>query len=159
LACQWFTVATGHLYGSGGHPLQDEEIAMTNALGFDALKGILGRRLDPLPDHRKPGRNTRYTIKEAALGAVASFTPQSPSFLADQQHLQQAQGRNHACTLVGVAQIPCHKQVCNLLAPLIPRDCNGMDLQGFEHHGWLRKLRVLSDQLLVTLEGPQDHAS
>ena len=54
---------------------------MTNALGFDALKGILERRLDQLPDHRKPGLNTRYTIKDAALGAFGIFHTQSPSFL------------------------------------------------------------------------------
>jgi hypothetical protein len=30
---------------------------MTNAFGFDAFKGILERRIDQLPDHRKPGRS------------------------------------------------------------------------------------------------------
>ena len=53
---------------------------MTNALGFAALKGILERRLDQLPDHRKPGRNTRDTIKDAAWGAFGIFHTPSPSF-------------------------------------------------------------------------------
>jgi hypothetical protein len=41
---------------------------MTNALDFDALKGILHRRVEQLPDHRKPGPNTRYTIQNGFFG-------------------------------------------------------------------------------------------
>ena len=39
---------------------------MTRPLGFDALKGILHRRMAQLPDHRKQGPNTRYAIPDAA---------------------------------------------------------------------------------------------
>jgi hypothetical protein len=42
---------------------------MPNPLGFDVLKGILHRRIAPLPDYRQKGPNTRYTIPDAALGA------------------------------------------------------------------------------------------
>ena len=79
-----------------------------------------------------------------------------------QHHLQQAKGRNNACTLFGVEQIPCNNQVRNLLDPLMPRDLNGVYLEVFEglaQHGWLRKFRVLSDQRLVALDGTQYHAS
>lgn len=93
---------------------------MTNALDFDALKGILHRRVDQLPDHRKEGPNTRYTIKDAALGAFGIFYTQSPSFLDDQHQLEQVKGENNACTLFGVEQIPCNNQVRNLLDPLMP---------------------------------------
>ena len=40
---------------------------MTKPLDFDDLKSILHRRIDQLPDHRKPEPNTRYTIKDAAF--------------------------------------------------------------------------------------------
>ena len=135
---------------------------MTNALGFDALKGILHRRINQLPDHRKPGPNTRYTIKDAALGAFGVFYTQSPSFLEYQRHLQQAKGQNNACTLFGVEQIPCNNQVRTLLDPLMPSHLNAVYLEvfeGLEHHGMLSPFRVLDHQLLVALDGTQYHSS
>ena len=95
---------------------------MPNAFGFDALKGILARRIDQLPDYRKPGLNTRYTVKDAALGAFGIFYTQSPSFVDDQRHLQQAKGHNNACPLLGVEQIPCNNQIRNLLDPVVSLD-------------------------------------
>jgi hypothetical protein len=95
---------------------------MTNALDFDALKGILQRRINQLPDHRKP---THYPIKDATLGAFGIFYTQSPSFLDYQHHLQQSKGQNNACTLFGVEQIPCNNQVRNLLDPLLPSHFRG----------------------------------
>ena len=109
---------------------------MTNALGFDALKGILHRRIHQLPDHRKPGPNTRYTIKDAALGAFGVFYTQSPSFLEYQHHLQQAKGQNNACTLFGVEQIPCNNQV---------RTCSIRSCQVTSMGCILRSLRALSN--------------
>jgi hypothetical protein len=135
---------------------------MTNALGFDALTGILHRRIDQLPDQRKPGPNTRYTIKDAALGAFGIFYTQSPSFLEYQHHLQQTKGQNNACTLFGVEQIPCNNHVRNLLDPLMPSPRNGVYLdvfEGLEQHGLLRNFRVLDHQLLVALDGTQYHSS
>ena len=135
---------------------------MTNALGFDALKGILHRRINQLPEHRKPGPNTRYTIKDAALGAFGVFYTQSPSFLEYQRHLQQAKGQNSACTLFGVEQIPCNNQVRTLLDPLMPSHLNGVYLEvfeGLEQHGMLSNFRVLDHQLLVALDGTQYHSS
>ncbi|MCZ6874014.1 MAG: ISNCY family transposase, partial [bacterium] len=73
---------------------------MTSPLDFDALKGILERRVE-LPDHRQPRPNTRYSIKDAALGAFSVFHMQSPSFLDHQKHLQRTKGRNNARTLLG----------------------------------------------------------
>jgi hypothetical protein len=80
---------------------------MTPPLDFDGLKGALARRIDQLPDHRQPGPNTRYRIKDAALGAFGVFYMQSPSFLAHQKHIQQSKGQNNARTLLGVTDMPC----------------------------------------------------
>jgi hypothetical protein len=52
---------------------------MTNPLGFDALKSILQRWIDQLPDHRNTGPNTRYSIQDAAFSAFGIFFPQLPS--------------------------------------------------------------------------------
>jgi hypothetical protein len=135
---------------------------MTNPLGFDDLQALLHRWLAQLPDHRKQGPNTSYAITDAALGAFGIFFTQAPSFLEYQRHLQQAQGQNNAYTLFGVEQLPCNNQVRNLLDPLLPSQLDGVYLEVFErlaHQGSLANWRVLSDQLLVALDGTQYHSS
>jgi hypothetical protein len=135
---------------------------MTPLLGFDNLKDILHQRIKPLPDHRKPGPNTHYSIQDAALSAFGLFYTQSPSFLDSQRHLQQTQGHNNACTLLGVETIPCNNQIRNLLDPLRPSHLDGVYLEvfeGLEQHGALSSFRVLDDQLLVALDGTQYHSS
>jgi hypothetical protein len=139
-----------------------EEIAMATPLGFEDLKGILHRRIAALPDHRKPGPNTRYHIQDAALGAFGVFFTQSPSFLEYQRHLQQTKGHNNACTLFGVETIPCNNQIRNLLDPMLPSALDGVYLEVFEsleQHGLLANFRGLSDQLLLALDGTQYFAS
>ena len=93
---------------------------MTNPLTFDGLQDILRRRMQQVPDHRKEGPNTRYSIQDAALGAFGIFFTQSPSFLDYQRRLQQTKGQNNARTLFGVERIPCDNQVRNLLDPIVP---------------------------------------
>jgi len=92
---------------------------MSDGLAFDSLVKELHRVLDALPDDRK-GKNTQYSIKDAALGAFAVFFTQSPSFLAYQRTMQQANGRSNAESLFGVEQIPCDNQIRTLLDPLEP---------------------------------------
>jgi hypothetical protein len=135
---------------------------MRTPLGFDDLKDILHRHIDPLPDPRKPGPNTHYSIQDAALGAFGVFFTQSPSFLDDQRSLQQTKGQNNACTLFGVETIPCNNQIRTLLDPLRPSHRDGVDLEvfeGLEQHGSLARLRVLSGQLLMAMDGTQYFSS
>ena len=75
---------------------------MTNPLIFDDLQEILHRHIEPLPDYRKKGPNTRYRIQDGALGAFGLFFTQSPSFLDYQRTLQHNRGQNNAHTLLGV---------------------------------------------------------
>ena len=135
---------------------------MTSPLNFDALKGTLERQIDQLPDHRKPGPNTRYRIKDAALGAFSAFYMQLPSFLSHQKHLQHAKGQNNARTLFGVTDIPCDNQIRNLLDPFNPTYLDGVYLEVFENlnqQGSLEPFRVLDGQLLVALDGTQYYSS
>lgn len=135
---------------------------MASPCTCDALQSILHQRVDPLPDHRKQGPNTRYSIQDAALGALGIFFTQSPSFLDYQRHLHQAKGQNNACTLFGVEQIPWHNQIRNLRDPMRPSDLDGVFLEVFdgrEHHGMLDTFRGLSAPLVVALDGPQYHSS
>lgn len=135
---------------------------MTTPFGFDDLKSILPRRIAQLPDHRTTGPNTRDRIQDAALGAFGLFFTQSPSCLDDQRHLQEAKGRNNACTLFGLETIPCNNQIRNLLDPRMPSRLAGVFLEvfeGLEPHSLLSNFRGLHDQLLVALDGTQYHAS
>ena len=135
---------------------------MTPPLDFEVLKGALERRIDQLPDHRKAGPNTRYRIKDAALGAFGVFYMQSPSFLDHQKHLQRAKGQNNARTLFGVENIPCDNQIRNLLDPFRPSYLDGVYLEVFnrlDQHGSLNNFRVLEGQLLAALDGTQYYSS
>jgi len=135
---------------------------MTPPLGFEALKGILPRRISQLPDHRTQGPNTRYAIQDAALGAFGIFCTQSASFLEYQRWLQHTKGRNNAHTLLGVEQIPCDNQVRTLLDPIAPSHLDAVCVEVFEglaQHRMLAHFRFLGDQLLVALDGPTYFAS
>src|SRR5262249_49162064 len=129
---------------------------MLTPLGFDALKGILHRRIAQLPDYRQASPNTRYAIHDAALGAFGIFCTQSPSFLEYQRRLQQTKGRNNAHTLFNVAQIPCDNQIRTLLDPIAPRYLDAVFIEifeGLEQRRLLTPWRVLGDQRLVALDG------
>jgi hypothetical protein len=129
---------------------------MTTPFGFDALKGILHRRIALLPDHRKESPNTQYAIHDAALGAFGIFFTQSPSFLEYQRRLQHTKGHNNASTLFGVKQMPCDNQVRTLLDPIAPSHLDAVFIEvfeGLEQHRMLAHFRVLGDPLCVALDG------
>jgi hypothetical protein len=129
---------------------------MPHPLGFEALKGLLHRRIAQLPDHRTKGPNTRYAIQDAALGAFGIFFTQSASFLEYQRQLQQTKGHNNAHTLLGAEQIPCANQVRTLLDPIAPSHLDAVFVEvfeGLEQHRMLANFRSLGDQLLVALDG------
>jgi hypothetical protein len=135
---------------------------MTNPFSFDELHAILRQRIEPLPDHRKPSPNTRYTIQDAVLSAFGIFFTQSPSFLEYHRRLQHTKGHNNAQTLLGVAQIPCDNQVRTLLDPLAPSYLDPVFIEVFkslDQHRMLDTFRVLGDQLLVALDGTNYFAS
>ena len=135
---------------------------MTTPLGFDALKGIVPRRIDPWPDHRTQGPNTRDSVQDAALGAWGVLFTPSPSCLESQRHRQQAKGHKNAWTLCGVKTIPWNNPRRNLLAPLMPSQLDGGCLEvfsGLEHHGWLANVRGCSPQRRVAMDGTQYFSS
>src|SRR3972149_7240144 len=92
---------------------------MAQPLSFAQLLAILPATFSQLPEHRT-GKNTQYTLCDAALGAFGVFFTQSPSFLAYQRDMQRRTGRNNAWSLFGVGQIPSDPQIRNLLDPIAP---------------------------------------
>jgi hypothetical protein len=72
---------------------------------FDAIMGYFRQVLEALPDKR-PGKNSRYGMEDAALTAFSMFFTQNPSFLAYQRMLEGSKGRSNAQSLSGVHPIP-----------------------------------------------------
>ena len=92
---------------------------MTEHLGFGALRTVLAEMFDHLPDFRT-GKNTQYTMGDAARGAFSVFFMQCPSFLAYQRDMQRRKGHNNAQSLFGLEHIPSDAQIRNLLDPIGP---------------------------------------
>ena len=93
---------------------------MADTLTFDNLIRLLHQQLEQLPEHRK-GKNIRYRLKDAGLGAFAVFFTQSPSFLAYQRHMERIRGQNNAESMFGIEKIPSDSQIRSLLDPIEPK--------------------------------------
>jgi hypothetical protein len=135
---------------------------MPQPLSFDHLQAILRQHTTALPDVRKPSPNTRYTIQNAALGALGIFFMQSPSFLEYQRQLHHRQGHDNAQTLFGLEPIPCDNHIRTLLDPIAPHYFNPVFFEVFAHleqQRWLDPFRVLDQQLFVALDGTQYFSS
>jgi hypothetical protein len=134
---------------------------MSAGLAFDDLVNTLHHVLAALPDSR-PGTNTQYTIKDAALGAFAVFFTQSPSFLAYQRTMQQAKGRSNAASLFGVAHIPCDNHIRTLLDPVEPAQLFPVFhvvYDTLERAGQLSAFRAIGGHLLIALDGTEYFSS
>jgi hypothetical protein len=134
---------------------------MMDALAFDHLVHALHQQLSSLPDDRK-GKNTRYAIKDAALGAFAVFFTQSPSFLAYQRTMQHAKGRSNAESLLRMGAIPCDHQIRTWLDPVAPAQLFPVFAEVYaalEGAGHMLSWRVFADQLLIALDGTEYFAS
>lgn len=134
---------------------------MQQSLRFAPLIDRFHHLLDQVPDTRR-GKNTQYSIKDAALAAFAVFFTQSPSFLAHQQTLLQAKGRSNAETLFGIARIPCDNQIRALLDPLSPTLLFPMFttlIQALYDSGIIDTFRTFDDTLLLAIDGTQYFSS
>jgi hypothetical protein len=131
-------------------------------LTFDQLVKLFHQQLDQLPGHRKSGNNTTYDIKDAALGALAVFFTQSPSFLARQKKMEDTKGRSNASTLFGIERTPSTAQIRNLLDPISPQELYPVFrtiLEALGKNGTLAQFRAFNDSLLVPLDGTQYFSS
>ena len=129
---------------------------MPKRLDLSGLIAHLREMWQALPDYRKPNNNTRYTITDAALSALAVFFMQAPSFLAQQRALKKRKGRDNARSLFQVAQIPSDNQIRNLLDPIAPVHLHAAydwihdQLQAT---GVLERFRAFKGTYLIPLDG------
>ena len=134
---------------------------MTKPLSWGQLLAILVATCQDLPDQRT-GKNSQYTLSDAALGAFGVFFTQTPSFLAHQRDMQRRKGCNNAQSLFGVAHIPSDPQICNLLDPIAPahlRPPFWTVLERLVQAGELKAYQSFTGGLLCSLDGTQYFSS
>jgi hypothetical protein len=117
---------------------------------------LIERHLTQLPDTRKASPNLKYSVRDAALSAVAVFVMQSPSFLAHQRDMERLKGRNNAQSLFRVEHIPSDNQIRNILDPVPAGRLSELFWQLFaqlQTSGLLATQVGLDNHLLCALDG------
>lgn len=79
----------------------------------------LAEAVSRFPDKRT-GKNTQYTLADAALGAFSVFFTQSPSFLAHQREMQKSLGVDNAHSLFEMIDLPTDNHIRDLLDEVPP---------------------------------------
>jgi hypothetical protein len=93
---------------------------------------------------------------DIARGAFGVFFCQSPSFLAHQQLMEQAQGRNNGRTLFGVERLPSDNHIRTHLDAVDPQLLRPVFQQTSEYliqEKVLEQFRSLNNTLLVAIDG------
>jgi hypothetical protein len=122
---------------------------------YQKLLGFLGTAIAAFPDLRK-GKNRHYSMADIARGAFGVFFCQSPSFLAHQQLMEQAQGRNNGRTLFGVQRLPSDNHIrahLDGVDPQLLRPVFQQTSQYLSREKVLEKFRSVGNTLLVALDG------
>ena len=122
---------------------------------YQKLLDFLGSAIATFPDRRQ-GKNRQYSIMDIARGAFGVFFCQSPSFLAHQQLMEQAQGRNNGRALFGVERLPSDNHIRAQLDAVDPQLLRPVFQQTSEYlikEKALEKFRSLGNTLLVALDG------
>jgi len=88
-------------------------------LTFNDMISSLRSAVNSFPDKRT-GKNTRYSLLDAAASAFSVFFTQSPSFLSHQELMQQKYGLSNARTLFGIKDIPSDNHIRDMLDPVAP---------------------------------------
>lgn len=132
------------------------------ALSFDRLSATLSSAIDEIADPRKPSNATRYSVKDAVMGAFSCFFMQSESFLDYQRQLDSRSGQDNAQSLFGLEQIPSVEQIRNILDKLAASGLSSVFIriyQSLQAQGYLERFKVLDGHFLVALDGTEYYSS
>jgi len=130
-------------------------------LTLDDVTKRMRRTFEGFTDPRK-GKNTTYTMVDAALSAFAVFFLQSPSFLEYQRSLEQTRGENNARTLFGAHDIPSDNQIRTLLDATDPAAVEPLFAYLFsalEQAGVVDTYRSVGGAVLLALDGTEYFSS
>lgn len=131
------------------------------ALTLDGITKLIRGTFETFVDPRK-GKNTSYTMIDAALSAFSVFFMQSPSFLEYQRSLEQTHGNHNARTLFGVHAIPSDNQIRNLLDATPPAALKPVFaglFEALEQAGVVETYRSVNDTLLLAFDGTEYFSS
>lgn len=124
---------------------------------FDVVVGHFRQVLASLPDKRT-GKNSRYSMEDAALSAFSVFFTQTASFLAYQRAMHKSKGKSNAQSLFGVHQIPSDNQIRTLLDGIAPQcmypvfECI---ISALAADGQLEEMRSVAETILIALDGTE----
>ena len=126
----------------------------------EMIKSI-SEAVSTFPDKRT-GKNTQYTLADAALGAFSVFFTQSPSFLAHQKVMQQSLGVNNASSLFGLIDIPSDNHIRDLLDQVEAERVFPVFDFCFDQllkHSYINQFKQESGELLIALDGTESFSS
>lgn len=155
--CYIFPMAKKKLKQVASHSLAKSLTKRLNheKFNFNSLVKKLHQVIETFPDPRtRP--NISKSFKDAALGAFSVFYTQSPSFLAYQKSMQEANGYNNAKSLFGVNDLMSDIHIRNLLDPVAPSYLSPMFsyiLDGLNDSGHLDLFRSFNNNLLIAMDG------
>jgi len=86
-----------------------------NDLSFDGIMECLNEVIAKIDDPRSASNATKYSLREAILGAFAAFFMQNESFLEYQRQLNSRCGRDNAQSLFGLDKISTVEQIRNIV--------------------------------------------
>jgi hypothetical protein len=136
--------------------MEIKELSFMGVLGY--FQVVIAGMVDP----RSPSNATRYSLKDAVLGAFAGFFMQNESFLEYQRQLNSRCGRDNAQSLFGLVNIPTVEQMRNILDGIAAKHLFPLFkwiYQGLKDQGYLRGFEALDGNLLVTLDATGYHSS
>jgi hypothetical protein len=126
-------------------------------LSFIALLNYLNRAILEMKDPRLASNGTKYSLRDAVLGAFSVFFMQSESFLEHQRHMESNQGKSNAQMLFGMIKVPTVEQIRNIVDGISAASLSSVFnhvYQGLKRDGHLRPFQYLGG-LLITLDGTQ----
>jgi hypothetical protein len=121
-----------------------------NDLSFDGIVHCLNEVIGKIDDPRSVSNATKYSLREAILGAFAAFFMQNESFLEYQRQLNSRCGRDNAQSLFGLEKIPTVEQIRNIVdgvaaSSLFP--LFGLIYQALRSMGFLKAYEILRGNL------------
>ena len=132
------------------------------AIGMPELISMLTAELEELPDGRKKGNNTKYTVEEALKSAFSVFFMQSPSFLDHQRLMRSQKGRDNTASLFDLENIPCDNQIRTLLDLVPAATVFGVFrsvYKSLDQTGNLKPYKCFQGEFLLTLDGTEYFSS
>ena len=126
-------------------------------LSFGVLMAYLNRAILHMPDPRKASNGTKYTLKDAVLGAFSVFFMQSESFLEHQRQMESRHGKSNAQSLFGMINLPTVPQIRNIIDGIPATALSQVFTevyQALRRDGHLNRFKFLGG-LLIALDGTQ----